>query len=107
MNGMGRPQLGFPRLRFTAGRAGGIAIGPDHTPPGVTRRQNPGPGGAWEELGDGGARFMLLDGTWRYVTAEEIRDSIEAREHIEYRRKCQWMNGDDLDAWAERTQPLA
>jgi hypothetical protein len=34
---MGRPQLGFPRLRIVAGRAGGIAIGPDHTPPWVTR----------------------------------------------------------------------
>ena len=53
--------------------------------------------GGWEWLEDGGARFMLLDGTWRYVTAEEIRDSIEAREHVEYRRKYQWMDSDDLD----------
>jgi hypothetical protein len=37
---MGRPQLGFPRLRLVAGRAGGIAIGPDHTPPWVTVRQD-------------------------------------------------------------------
>ena len=37
---MGRPQLGFPRLRVVAGRALGIAIGPDHTPPGVTVRQS-------------------------------------------------------------------
>ncbi len=44
---MGRPQLGFPRLRFAAGRATGIAIGPDHTPPWVTVRQNPRTGGAW------------------------------------------------------------
>lgn len=29
---MGRPQLGFPRLRA---RDTGIAIGPDHTPPGA------------------------------------------------------------------------
>jgi hypothetical protein len=29
---MGRPQLGFPRLRVVAGSATGIAIGPDHTP---------------------------------------------------------------------------
>jgi hypothetical protein len=32
MSGMGCPQLGFPRLRVAAGRATGIAIGPDHTP---------------------------------------------------------------------------
>ena len=44
---MGRPQLGFPRLRFASGRATGIAIGPDHTPPWVTVRQNPRTGGAW------------------------------------------------------------
>jgi hypothetical protein len=30
---MGRPQLGFPRLRVIVGRAAGITIGPDHTPP--------------------------------------------------------------------------
>jgi hypothetical protein len=35
---MGRPQLGLPRLRLIAVGAGGIAIGPDHTPPGVTVR---------------------------------------------------------------------
>src|SRR5260370_32352942 len=29
---MGRPQLGFPRLRFAAVKANGIAIVPDHTP---------------------------------------------------------------------------
>ena len=27
---MGRPQLGFPRLRFAVGKATGIAIRPDH-----------------------------------------------------------------------------
>ena len=27
---MGRPQLGFPRLRFAAGETTGIAIRPDH-----------------------------------------------------------------------------
>jgi hypothetical protein len=37
---MGRPQLGFPRPRFAAGRATGIAIGLDHTPPWVAVRQN-------------------------------------------------------------------
>jgi hypothetical protein len=36
---MGRPQLGFPRLRFASGRVTGIAIGPDHTPPWVTVRR--------------------------------------------------------------------
>jgi hypothetical protein len=54
MNGMGRPQLEFPRLRVAAGRTSDIAIGPDHTPPGVTRRQNPRTGGAWF-AGAGGA----------------------------------------------------
>src|SRR5712692_236417 len=44
---MGHPQLGFPRLRFATGRAGGITIGPDHTPPWVTVLQNPRTGGAW------------------------------------------------------------
>ena len=37
---MGRPQLGFPRLRFAVGRATAIAIGPDHTPLWVTVQQN-------------------------------------------------------------------
>ncbi len=55
-------------------------------------------GGGWEWLEDGDARFMLLDGTWRYVTAKEIRDSIEMRERVEYRRKYRWSNSDDLDA---------
>ncbi len=31
--GLGRPQLGLPRLRVVVGGATGIAIGPDHTPP--------------------------------------------------------------------------
>jgi hypothetical protein len=43
---MGRPQLGFPRLRVVAGRATGIAM-PDDTPPWATMRQNPRTGGAW------------------------------------------------------------
>jgi len=38
---MGLPQLGLPRLRFVTGTAGGIAIGPDHTPSWVTVRHNP------------------------------------------------------------------
>ncbi len=44
---MGHPQLGFPRLRFVTGSAGGITIGPDHTPSWVTVLQNPRTGGAW------------------------------------------------------------
>jgi hypothetical protein len=44
---MGRPHLGFPRLRVRAGRAAGITIGPDHTPPWATLRQNPRTGDAW------------------------------------------------------------
>jgi hypothetical protein len=36
---MGSPQLGFPRLRLASGRTNGIAIGPEHTPSGVTVRQ--------------------------------------------------------------------
>ena len=44
---MERPQLGFPRLRIIAGRAGGIAIRPDHTPLSMTAREIPRTGGAW------------------------------------------------------------
>jgi hypothetical protein len=60
MSGMRRPQLGFPRLRFTEGKATGIAIGHDHTPPGVTRRQNPRTGDAWF-AGAGGAVIFSGD----------------------------------------------
>ena len=41
---MRRPQLGLPRLRECAT---GIAIGPDHTPPGVTAHRNPRAVGVW------------------------------------------------------------
>jgi hypothetical protein len=40
---MGRPQLGFPRFRVVMWRATSIAIGPDHTPPCLSVRQNPRP----------------------------------------------------------------
>ena len=55
---MGLPQLGFPRLRFVTGRAGGITIGPDHTPSWVTVLQNRRTGGAWF-AGAGGAVIFL------------------------------------------------
>lgn len=54
MSGMGCPQLGFPRLCVAAGRATGIAIEPDHTPPWGTVRQNPRTSGA-RFAGAGGA----------------------------------------------------
>ncbi len=65
---MGRPQLGFPRLRLVAGRAGGIAIGLDHTPPWVTRRQDPGVGGTWFAGAGGvvifsGGMAVMVDGS--------------------------------------------
>ena len=56
---MGRPQLGFPRLRVVAWRATGIAIGPDHTPPPVTARQNPRTGGAWFADAGGNRRVSM------------------------------------------------
>ena len=57
---MGRPQLGFPRLRVAAGRATGIAIGPDHTPPWGTVRQNPRTSGAW--FAGAGGRVIFSGG---------------------------------------------
>ncbi len=68
---MGHPQLWFPRLRFLTGRAGGIAIGPDHTPPWVTVRPNPRRGGAWFA---GAGSTVIFSGVcqfqWRWSTPE-------------------------------------
>ncbi len=60
MSGMGCPQLGFPRLRVVAGKATGIAIGPDHTP-------------AW---GDPAAEFSH---GWRMVCGSGGRGDIFGR----------------------------
>jgi len=43
---MGRPQFGLPRLPIV-GETTSIAIGPDHTPPWVTPRENLRTGGGW------------------------------------------------------------
>ena len=53
-------------------------------------------GGGWEPLENGDAKFMLLDGTWRYVTAEELRDAIKRGERTRDRRQ-RWLNIDDLE----------
>ena len=76
---MGRPQLGFPRLRIGAGRAAGVAIGPDHTPPSVTvrrilaqtthglQREHPEPTAEGELTGACSRRFCSHPSTICYV----------------------------------------
>src|SRR6266849_10475450 len=71
-DGMGHPQLGFPRLRFVTGRAGGITIGPDHTPSWVTARQNRRTGGAWF-AGAGGAVIFSAYGSFGGDAAHGLR----------------------------------
>ena len=91
---MGRPQLGFPRLRLAAGHAIGVAIGPDHTPPWGTVRQNPRAGGAWF-AGAGGA--VIFSGGMA-VTVEMHntgdsalqRDVVAIVEHVLADRPGDW-----------------
>jgi hypothetical protein len=72
---MGRPQLGFPRLRIVAGRAGGIAIGPDHTPPRVTVRQNPRTGGSWFAVAEDA---VIFSNGWQFSVEMQLTGCVPA-----------------------------
>ena len=91
---MGRPQLGFPRLRLVSRRATGIAIGPDHTPPWATVRENPRTRDAWF-AGAGGA--VISSGGMAVTVemhhtgdAERQRDVVAIVEHVLADRPGDW-----------------
>jgi hypothetical protein len=110
MSGMGCPQLGFPRLRVAAGKATGIAIGPDHTPPWVTVRQNPRTSGAWFAGAGGRVIFsgrMAVSVEMQHTgDAERQRDVVVMVEHVLSDRPGDWrvsiIGSHGSDRWEMR-----
>jgi hypothetical protein len=79
---MGRPQLGFPRLRFAVGRATGIAIRPDH---------NSTMGGCAAEPCEVRAnRFALSVFNWRNIPVIPIDGVLSAIDFINARLSSVW-----------------